>query len=58
VGAKYWDEMTAAWEAIYLGQADPASAAATAKQNVQADIDAQGYCPIAAPPAPEATPAG
>jgi multiple sugar transport system substrate-binding protein len=57
VGAKYWDEMTAAWEAIYLGSADPASAAATAKQNTQADIDANGYCPITEPPAPEASPA-
>jgi hypothetical protein len=28
---------------------DPASAMGQAKQNVQADIDGNGYCPIAAP---------
>ena len=49
VGAKYWDEMTAAWEAIYLNTSDPATAMGQAKANVQADIDANGYCPIAAP---------
>jgi ABC-type glycerol-3-phosphate transport system substrate-binding protein len=51
VGAKYWDELTAAWEAIYLNTSDVASAAAQAKSNTQADIDANGYCPIAAPAA-------
>ncbi len=49
VGAKLWDEMQAAYEAIYLGTMDPASAMGQAKQNVQADIDGNGYCPIAAP---------
>lgn len=49
VGAKLWDEMQAAYEAIYLNTMDPASAMGQAKQNVQADIDANGYCPIAAP---------
>lgn len=55
VGAKYWDEMTSAWQAIYLNQADPKSAMGTAKQNTQADLDSGGYCPIA-PPAAAATP--
>lgn len=63
VGAKYWDELKTAWEAIYLGQSSPEDALAQCKQNVQQEIDAGGYCPIAAPktsePAsPEATPAG
>ncbi len=49
VGAKMWDEMQAAYEAIYLGTMDPASAMGQARQNVQADIDGNGYCPIAAP---------
>jgi len=49
VGAKYWDELQAGWEAVYLGQMSPEDAMAQAKQNTQADIDANGYCPIAAP---------
>jgi len=49
VGAKYWDELESAWQAIYLNQADPATAMATAKQNTQADLDAGGYCPVAKP---------
>jgi multiple sugar transport system substrate-binding protein len=49
VGAKMWDEMQAAYEAIYLNTMDPASAMGQAKANVQADIDGNGYCPIAAP---------
>ena len=49
VGAKYWTEQRSAWEAIYLNQADPATALATCKQNTQADLDAGGYCPIAPP---------
>jgi multiple sugar transport system substrate-binding protein len=60
IGAKYWDELEAGWDAIRLGVSDPASAMATVKQNSQAELDNQGYCPIAAPPeAPEsvATPA-
>ncbi|MGC4105508.1 MAG: extracellular solute-binding protein [Thermomicrobiales bacterium] len=63
VGAKYWDELKSAWEAIYLGQSSAEDALAQCKENVQQEIDAGGYCPIAAPkvsePAsPEATPAG
>ena len=57
VGAKYWDELKSAWEAIYLGQASPEDALGQAKQNVQQDLDAGGYCPIAAPKASEASPA-
>ena len=49
VGARYWDEMTAAWELIYTGESSPEDAMATAKQNTMADMDAGGYCPIAAP---------
>lgn len=49
VGAKYWDEMTAAWERIYTGDASPADAMATARENTMMDMDAGGYCPIAAP---------
>jgi multiple sugar transport system substrate-binding protein len=57
VGAKYWDELKSAWEAIYLNTSDVASALAACKENVQGDIDAGGYCPIAAPAVSEATPA-
>lgn len=49
VGAKYWDEMTAAWEQIYTGAASPEDAMATARENTMMDMDAGGYCPIAAP---------
>ncbi len=49
VGAKYWDEMTAAWELIYTGEAEPADAMAQAKENTMADMEAGGYCPIEAP---------
>ncbi|MCA9834898.1 MAG: ABC transporter substrate-binding protein [Thermomicrobiales bacterium] len=49
VGAKYWDEMTAAWERIYTGDASPADAMATARENTMMDMDAGGYCPIAPP---------
>lgn len=53
VGAKYWDELQTAWQAIYLNQADPATAMASAKQNTQADLDAGGFCPVP-PPAGQA----
>jgi multiple sugar transport system substrate-binding protein len=49
VGAKYWTELQTAWQAIYLNQADPASAMGSAKQNTQTDLDAGGFCPVAAP---------
>lgn len=46
VGALYWDELTAAWQATYLGEAEPAEALATVKERVQAQIEAGGFCPI------------
>jgi multiple sugar transport system substrate-binding protein len=44
VGARYWDELTIAWQKTYLGESDPADALATAKENVNADLGR--YCPI------------
>ena len=41
--------MTAAWECIYTGDASPADAMATARENTMMDMDAGGYCPIAPP---------
>jgi len=61
VGAKYWDELEAAWETIRLNTKTPEEAMAQAKSNTMADLEAGGYCPIAPPPAApegEATPAG
>lgn len=49
VGAKYWDELTTAWQSIYLNQATPEEAMGQAKQNTQAELDAGGYCPISNP---------
>jgi multiple sugar transport system substrate-binding protein len=51
VGAKYWDELEAAWDAIRLNTSSPEDAYATARTNTQAELDAGGYCPVAAPPA-------
>lgn len=44
VGAKYWDELTTAWQKIYLNQEEPAVALKTAKDRVQGDLEA--FCPI------------
>lgn len=44
VGARYWDELTSAWERIYLNQEEPAAALATVKERVQSDL--AGFCPI------------
>jgi multiple sugar transport system substrate-binding protein len=44
VGARYWDELTSAWEKIYLNEEEPAAALATVKERVQPDL--QGFCPI------------
>ncbi len=44
VGARYWDELTTAWEKVYLNEEEPASALATVKERVQPDL--QGFCPI------------
>jgi multiple sugar transport system substrate-binding protein len=42
VGAKYWDELTAAYQAIFLNQTKPAEALAKAKENTQTDL--QQFC--------------
>jgi multiple sugar transport system substrate-binding protein len=44
IGARYWDELTSAWERIFLNQEEPAVALATVKERVQPDL--QGFCPI------------
>jgi multiple sugar transport system substrate-binding protein len=44
VGAKYWDELTAAWEKIYLGEQDPESALQEAKDNTMTLLSP--LCPI------------
>jgi multiple sugar transport system substrate-binding protein len=44
VGARYWDELTTAWQATYLDEAEPAEALATVKERVQPDLDR--FCPI------------
>jgi multiple sugar transport system substrate-binding protein len=44
VGARYWDELTSAWQKVYLNQEEPATALATVKERVQPDL--QGFCPI------------
>jgi multiple sugar transport system substrate-binding protein len=44
VGARYWDELTSAYQKIYLNQEEPATALATVKERVQPDL--QGFCPI------------
>jgi multiple sugar transport system substrate-binding protein len=44
VGARYWDELTTAWEKVYLNQEEPAAALATVKERVQPDLE--GFCPI------------
>lgn len=49
VGAKYWDELTSAWEAIYLNRATPEEAMGQVKQNTQAEVEMGGFCPIANP---------
>ena len=44
VGARYWDELTSAWQRIYLNEEEPAAALATVKERVQPDL--QGFCPL------------
>jgi multiple sugar transport system substrate-binding protein len=44
VGAKYWDELTVAWQATYLNQGKPADLLATTKDRVDADL--KQYCPV------------
>ena len=40
VGAKYWDELTIAWQKVYLNEEEPAAALATVKERVQPDLTA------------------
>ena len=47
VGAKYWDELTNAWQAIYLDQKSPTDALTAAAKNTN-DLIGK-YCPIAPP---------
>jgi multiple sugar transport system substrate-binding protein len=44
VGAKYWDELTVAWQKTYLNQGKPADLLETVKNNVDADL--KQYCPV------------
>ncbi|MDQ3412922.1 MAG: ABC transporter substrate-binding protein [Chloroflexota bacterium] len=44
VGARYWDELTIAWQSNYLGEAEPAAALASVKERVQPDL--ARFCPI------------
>jgi multiple sugar transport system substrate-binding protein len=44
VGARYWDELTIAWQKTYLNEESPADALATAKDNTNSDLER--YCPI------------
>ena len=44
VGAEYWDELTSAWQKVYLNEEEPATALAAVKDRVQPDL--QQYCPI------------
>jgi multiple sugar transport system substrate-binding protein len=44
VGALYWDELTAAWQATYLNEAEPQEALETVKERVQAQLEQ--FCPV------------
>ena len=46
MGARYWDELTTAWERVYLNEEEPAAALASVKGRVQPDLDR--FCPIEA----------
>ena len=43
VGAKYWDELTVAWQSTYLGQTEPQAALQTVYDRVQPDL--ARFCP-------------
>jgi len=49
VGLLYWDELSTAWQTVYLGEGDPAEELASVKERVQSELDE--WCPIAAPAA-------
>jgi multiple sugar transport system substrate-binding protein len=42
VGSKYWDELSRAWQATYLNEADPLEALQEAQDNTQSDL--QRFC--------------
>jgi multiple sugar transport system substrate-binding protein len=42
VGSQYWDALTAAYQAIYLNQTQPAEALAKVREDVQSQL--QQYC--------------
>ncbi len=44
VGAKYWDELTSAWQAVYLNEEEPEAALAAVKERVQSQL--QRFCPV------------
>jgi multiple sugar transport system substrate-binding protein len=44
VGAKYWDELTVAWQATYLNQGAPGDLLKTAADNTNKDLE--GFCPV------------
>lgn len=44
VGAKYWDELTVAWQSTYLNQGAPAELLAAAKDNTNKDLE--DFCPV------------
>jgi len=46
VGAKYWNELTVAWQKVYLNQSSPEDALKAVKDHVQPDL--QRFCPIEA----------
>jgi multiple sugar transport system substrate-binding protein len=44
VGARYWDELTTAWQSNYLGEGAPAELLATVAERVNGEL--QRFCPI------------
>ena len=44
VGAKYWDELTAAWQAVYLNEQEPQAALTAVKERVQSQLGR--FCPV------------
>jgi multiple sugar transport system substrate-binding protein len=47
VGAKYWDELTVAWQKNNLGDGEPADLLGNVKDRVQGDL--QRFCPLTEP---------
>jgi len=44
IGAKYWDELSAAWQSVYLDKASPEDALKEVKDRANGDLEK--YCPI------------